>query len=238
MRKTYSLTAVIAVVFMLTPVVGAQRPETRRPATPMLTNDDVSSPRSVTSRPEETISRTSSTGSALRNPRAVLESALTKLGEVNSVRTRMQSSMTLGAQDVLIESVKPDRMHVTSAYGEMIMIGRKFYMKSAGGWQVTSSREGMNQSDAGLDFRTLVKQMLAKTNIKVTGQILGGETIDGVEAVAYEFSVTDGVETGTINVSVGKDDGYMRRMSLSGGPINVRMWFTDINQPISIEPPM
>ena len=160
------------------------------------------------------------------------------MGEVNSLRTRMQTFLPSGQREILIESMKPDRIHVISPYGEMIAIGRKFYMKSNGAWEVTPVPAGGAQSDAGFDFRTFVKEMIAKANVRITGQVLGGQMIDGVETVAYEFSVTDGSETGTIQVSVGKEDGYIRQMFLSGGAVDIKIWFTKINEQLSIEPPM
>lgn len=238
MRRSSTLSTSIAVVLLLVLAVDAQGQEPRRPAAPMLTNDDVLSPRAPHSLSEESVSRTNVSGSPLRNARAVLETALTKMSEVNSLRTRLQTFLPTGQREILIESVKPDRVHVISPYGEMITIGRKFYVKSTAGWEVTSAPAGGAQSDAGFDFRTFVKEMTAKAGVRITGQVLGRQMIDGVETVAYEFAVTDGSETGTIQVSVGKEDGYIRRMSLSGGAVEIKIWFTNINEQISIEPPM
>jgi hypothetical protein len=61
---------------------------------------------------------------------------------------------------------------------------------------------------------------------------------DGVETVVYEFRVSDASETGSVQISVGKDDGYIRRISISGGSIRIKIWYTNINEPFSIEPPM
>lgn len=238
MKRTSTLASALAVVLLLVLAVGAQQQGPGRPRAPMLTNEDVFSPGVAHSLPEESISRTNLTGSPVRNPRAVLESALTKLGEVNSVRTRIQGSLPEGQREILIESMKPDRLHVTSSYGEMIAIGRKLYMKSTGGWQVTAMPADGPQSRAGFDFRTLVKEMISKSSVRMTGKVLGSQMIDGVDTVTYEFAVTEGSETGTIQVSVGKADGYMRRMSVLGGALSINFWFTDINEQFSIEPPM
>ncbi|MFY9570719.1 MAG: hypothetical protein WAV20_04915, partial [Blastocatellia bacterium] len=188
--------------------------------------------------PEDVVTRTGGSGSPVRNAGATLQSMLTRMSEVNSLRTRLQTFMPTGQSEAMIESVKPDRMHVTSPYGEMIQIGRKLYMKTAAGWEVRSMPAGGAQSDAGFDFRTFVKQMTARSGVRITGQMLGSQMIDGVETLAYEFEVTDGSETGTMQVSIGKEDGYMRRISLSGGPVNIKIWFSNINEPLSIEPPM
>jgi len=131
--------------------------------------------------------------------------------------------------------MKPDRMHVTSPYGEMISIGRKFYVKGTGGWSVTSGNA--MQSDAGLDFRALVKQFIEKSRVTITGYLLGPQTVDGIDTTAYTFEVTDGREFGKIELYVGKD-GYIRQMFLSEGAVNLKLWFNDLNEPLSIEPPM
>ena len=238
MRRTSNISTSIAVVLLLVVGYGAQAQERRRPAAPMLTNEDVLSPGAGHSLTEESVSRTNLSGSPLRNARAILESALTRMGEVNSSRTRLQTSLPAGQREILIESVKPDRVHVISPYGEMIAIGRKFYVKSTGGWEVTSAPAGDAKSDAGFDFRTFIKQMTTKAGVRITGQVLGSQMIDGVETIAYEFAVTDGSETGTIQVSVGKEDGYLRRMSLLGSAVDIKIWFTNLNEHISIEPPM
>ena len=238
MSRISTLSTAVVFVMLLALAVDAQQQEPPRPRTPVLTNDDVSSPGAARSLPEERISPTNTSGSSLRNARMVLESALIKMGDVSSLRTRMQTSLPAGQREVLIESMKPDRTHIMSSEGEMFMIGRKVYLKSSGGWQVTSMPAGGAQSDAGLDFRTFVKQMIGKSGVRITGQLLGGQMIDGVDTVAYEFAVTDGSETGTIQLSVGKEDGYIRRMSVSGGGIGIKIWFSNINEQFSIEPPM
>lgn len=237
MRRTSTLFIAIPAL-LLTAIIDVRSQEPRRQRPPVLTSDDVLAPRSVNPLPDDSISRTGPSGTPLRNARIVLESALTKMGEINSLRTRLQASMPTGQRDVMIESIKPDRAHIVSSDGEMIVIGRKFYMKNNAGWQLTSLPAGGAQSDSGLDFRALVKQMLGKPGVRLTGQVLGTQSIDGVDSIAYEFAITDGSETGTIQVSVGKEDGYIRRMALSGGALEIKVWFTDINERFSIDPPM
>lgn len=239
MRRTSTLSIPLGgVLLLLVLTVDAQRQEPRRPAAPMLTNEDVLSPGAAHSVAEESVSRTNLTGSPLRNARAVLESALIKMGEVNSLRTRMQTSLPAGHAEILIESMKPDRTHVIFPSGEMITIGRKFYVKSTGGWVVTSAPRGGALSKPVFDPQTFLKEMLSKfSSVRITGKVLGDQMIDGIETVAYEFTVTDASETGTIQVSVGKKDGYLRHMFLSG-PVDIKIWYTNINEHISIEPPM
>lgn len=232
-----TLACAIVAVLMLALAADAQRAGSQRRAAPVMTNDDVSSPRASHSSSDESTNLSGAERSPLRNARAVLEAAMTKIGEVSSVRTRIQTSLPTGEREITIESMKPDRTHIMSDDSEMIVIGRKFYMKNRGSWQVTSMPAG-GASDMGLDFRTFVKQMTAKSGVRITGQVVGSQALDGVETVAYEFSVTDGSETGTIQICVGKEDGFMRRMFLLGGAPEIKIWFTGINEQFSIEAPM
>jgi hypothetical protein len=83
-----------------------------------------------------------------------------------------------------------------------------------------------------------LKQLVGKSGVRITGVFLGVQSIDGVDAEAYEFAVTDGSENGTIQLSVGKEDGYIRRMSVSEGAFGIKIWFTNLDEQFSIEPPM
>ena len=235
MRRTSLITATLISILISVSAAIAQQGQPRRPAAPMMTSDDVVSPRSANpSFIEPDVLRTTK-GSPVKNPRAILENALSKMSELNSVRTRMQTLMPSGSIDVVIETMKPDRMHVTSPYGEMISIGQKFYVKGTEGWSVTSVKPP--QSDALLDFRALVKQLIEKSRVTITGYLLGPQTVDGIDTVAYTFEVNDGNEFGKIDLYLGKD-GYMRQMFLSGRAVNLKMWFNNLNEPLSIEPPM
>ncbi|HSE38404.1 MAG TPA: hypothetical protein VLG74_13955 [Blastocatellia bacterium] len=221
--------------------------QSRLPRTPALTTDDLSPSGSSPLRSEEKAIPVRPRGSTLDNARQVLASVLTRMTEAESFRTRIQTFLPTGQREVLIETMKPDRMHVVSPEGELIAIGGTFYLKNRGSWRVTTvPGRKAGQSDSGLDFGTLVKQMTGRSGILISGHLLGDRVLDGVECVVYEFEVTDRSETGTIEVSVGKGDGYMRRLSISdrhtpvprrsGSLINV--WFTNINEPLSIQPPM
>jgi hypothetical protein len=161
------------------------------------------------------------------------------MADVSSMRTRMEATVSNGQRDLLIETVKPDRMRVVAQDGEMIFIEGKLYSRAgAGRWETREMPPGGAQSVAGVDFVRFLKQVLSKSRVRVAGQILGSESLDGIETIAYEFTVSDNSETGTIQVSVGKDDGFMRKLFLTGGQVVVRAWFTDINGDISIEAPL
>ena len=230
-----------AALFLLQPAPGAYaKPQQTRPRVPVLTNEDLLSPGASTApRPEEPFPALTPRRGTLQNSLAVLQRMLGKMAEVKSVRTRIQASLPTGERDVLIETIKPDRTRVVSPEGEMIAIGGKFYLKANGGWQVTNIPAGNVARDTGFDFSAVVTQMIDKSRVSITGHILGDHVLDGVDCSAYEFEVTDRSETGTIQVSVGKKDGYMRRLSIANGSgLTINVGFTDINQPISIQPPM
>jgi len=237
MKRTATLLA--TAMFLLTALTAvAQQPEPRRPRAPMLTNEDVTSSAAAPTAPEEVITPTKTGATTIRNPRGLLESSLLKMSDVSSMRTRIQTSLPTGPREVVIESIKPNRTHVISSEGEMIIIDRNYYLKSNGTWQLTTLPAAGSQRDAGFDFRTFVKQMIGKAGVRITGQVVGEHTLDGVEAFAYEFEVTDGSESGRLQLSVGKKDGYMRRMSLSGDGVVMKISFSKINEQLSIEAPM
>ncbi|HEU4390597.1 MAG TPA: hypothetical protein VFV34_22530, partial [Blastocatellia bacterium] len=191
------------------------------------------------SAPDVDILQTKSSGSPVPNPRAVLESVLKKMSQARAVRTRMLTALPSGERLLKIESVKPDRVHIIAPDGEMIIIGRKLYSTfGQGTWQVTPLPAGGGSEAGAFDFQAFIREMMSKTGVSITGQILGDETVDEVEAVAYEFTVTDGKETGVMQVSVGKQDGYMRRLFLLGDAISLKIWFSDINGDLSIEAPI
>ncbi len=235
MRRMSLIAATLISTLTLVPLAFAQQGQPRPPASPKMTDEDFFSPRSSNLPKIESDFLTTTKGSPVKNPRAILENAITKMSELNSVRTRMQSLMPSGSIDVIIESMKPDRIHVTSPYGEMISIGRKFYVKGTDGWSVTSGNAA--QSDAGLDFSALIKQFIEKSRVTITGYLLGSQTVDGIDTTAYTFEVTEGKEFSKIELFLG-DDGYMRQMFLSGRAVNLKLWFNNLNEPLSIEPPM
>jgi hypothetical protein len=245
--KRLAILIVAATIFVPAALAAEARAQQARPRAPILTTDDLMSPAGSALPGPEKLSASHSRGSTLPNARSVLESVFTKMAEVKSVRTRIQSFLSTGQREVVIEAMKPDRMHVTSPEGEFIAIGSTFYLKNNGGWRVTTLPTGKAaQSASGLDFGALVKQMLGTSGLLIAGHQLGDQVLDGVDTAAYEFDITDRTGNGTIQVSVGKLDGYMRRLSISGGPrfsqgeseLIINVWFTDINETFSIQPPM
>jgi len=240
-RITFSCAAtflLIALPLVITAQQQQQQPV--RPGSPRLSNEDLLSP-GVTKLPVEPDAQPTLTGKTtapVRNPRSVLENALMKLTGVRSLRTRLQMTLPTGAREVLAETVKPDRMRVTAPDGEIVIIGQDCYYRPAGGdWQVTKSRLTLDPAGSGLDYSALVKQMLNTAGVTITGRVLGEEAIDGFETVVYEFTVTDGAETGTIAASIGKGDGILRRLFMSGSGVTLKAWFTSINENFTIEKP-
>ena len=238
-RVTFSCAATfLLALFPL--LITAQQQQPVRPVSPRLSNEDLPSS-GVTNVPVEPDARptvNSKSGAPVRNPRSVLENALTNLTGVRSLRARLQMTLPTGAREVLAETVKPDRMRVTAPDGEIVVIGQDYYYRPAGGdWQVTRSRSALDSAGSALDYSALVKQLLNGGGVTITGRVLGEEAIDGFETVVYEFTVTDRAETGTITASIGKGDGFLRRLFVSGPGVTMRAWFTSINQNFTIEKP-
>jgi hypothetical protein len=238
-RITFSCAATVLLTALPLLVTAQQQQQPVRPS-PRLSNEDLPSP-GVTNVPIEPDARptvTGKTGVAVRNPRSVLENALTNLTGVRSLRTRLQMTLATGGREVVAEVVKPDRMRVTAPDGEIVVIGQDCYYRPAGGvWQVTKSSSAVNAAGSALDYSALVKQLLNGRGVTITGRVLGEETIDGFETVVYEFTVTDRAETGTITAAIGKDDGFLRRLFVLGPGVTMRAWFTSINENFTIERP-
>lgn len=239
-RIAFSCAATFLVTVFPLLIAAQQQPQQQpvRPVSPRLSNEDLLSPR-VTNLPVESDAQptvTSKTGAPVRNPRSVLENALLKMTGVRSLRTTLQMTSSTGAREVVVETVKPDRMRVTAPAGEIVVIGQAYYYRPAGGsWQVTNSRSALSTSGSALNYTAIVKEMLSATGVSITGRVLGEEAIDGAETVAYEFTVTDGAETGTIAASIGKSDGFLRRLFMSGSAITLKAWFTSINENFTID---
>jgi len=246
--KRIAIVSAAAMILLQAPLGARAMPQQAGPSrTPVLTNEDLTSPRTLSSTTYEAKpSATRPRGATLNNATSVLQNALSKMAEVKSVRTRIQTFLPTGEREVVIETVKPNRTHLRSPEGEMIAIGSKVYLKTGDAWVLTPVSAGMVPgSDSGFDFSTLINEMIGKSKVQITGQMLGDEEIDGLNCSVYEFEVTDRSETGTIQISVGKKDGYMRRLTISGpapgqggSSLTINVWFNDINQPISIRPPM
>lgn len=237
MKRNVFRFAVMALLALSPVRMKAQEQQARPPRTPMM-NDESGLPKSR-SVPDVDILRTKESGSPVPNPRAVLESALTKMSRARTLRTRMLMALPAGERLLKIESVRPDRVHIVAPDGEMIIIGRKLYSSFGRDvWQETQMPAGGQAAAGAFDFQSFLKEMLNKAGVRVTGQVLGTETVDDVEAVTYEFTVTDEKETGVVQVSVGKQDGYMRRLFLLGDAISLKIWFSDINGDVTIDAPI
>jgi len=150
----------------------------------------------------------------------------------------MQVSVPDGTREITIETVKPDRMHVVAPDGEIIVVGKAYYYKPAGGaWQVSSSNNALATSSKAFDFNAFFAEGLNEPGVKVSGKVLGEEVIDGVQTVAYSLTVEDTRDSGTVQLWIAKSDGYIRRMSLSGAGLTMRIWCSGINENFAIQVP-
>ena len=123
-RVTFSCAATFLVTVLPLLITAQQPQQPVRPGSPRLSNEDLLSP-GVTTVPVERDAQptvTSKTGVPVRNPRSVLENALTNLTGVRSLRARLQMTLPTGAREVLAETVKPDRMRVTAPDGEIVVV--------------------------------------------------------------------------------------------------------------------
>ena len=239
-RITFSCAATFLLTALPLLITAQQQQQPVRPGSPRLSNEDLLSPRvtNVPVEPDAQPTVTSKTGAPVRNPRSVLENALTKLSGARSLRTRLQMTLPTGEREVVAETVRPDRMRVTAPDGEIVVIGQDYYYRPAGGdWQITKSRSALGPAGSTGDYSAFVKQMLNTTGVTITGRLLGEEALDGFETVVYEFTVTNGAETGTITASIGKGDGFLRRLIMSGSGLTLKVWFTSINENFTIERP-
>jgi len=79
------------------------------------------------------------------------------------------------------------------------------------------------------------KQALARLKHFVSVKEVGDETIDGVSATHYHDTARRG--QGTVDVWIGKDDGYVRRIQASGNGRSGVVNFSDFGEPVSVTVP-
>lgn len=240
MRRLVFLSLVTA-LFVLGPesnLAGQQNPPKRK--TPTFTTEDAHPVAADTVVPEVNITKSDASGTAVRNARSMLQSTLGKMADLNSVRTRLRIALPVGEREMTIQSSKPDRLRIESAQGEAILIGRKLYVKNTSGdWQVVTLPSPSQSAAGGFDFQMLLKKLVNDSRIRVSGQVLGDEKVDDVDTVAYEFTIVDHLaKSGVLQICVGKQDGFARRLFLIGPDVDMKIWFSNINEPVSIEPPM
>jgi hypothetical protein len=205
-----------------------------------MTSDDMS-PRaggSLAPEDESNIAPTPNAGATVTNGVALLNAALKRNAGIRSVRTRLQLSSPDGTREMTIDTVKPDRVRVVAPDGEIIVVGQSYYYKPAGGaWQVSNSNNALATSTKALDFSGFLGEALSAPGVTVSGKIRGEEMIEGVQTTAYELTVSDSKETGILQVWIGKSDGYLHRLFLSGPGTTMRMWLSGINENFTIQAP-
>jgi hypothetical protein len=239
MKRALVSSAASLCLFLITPADGQE--STQRLRTPQLSTEDLKSRANSaeTKKPEDEVKVSKSRRTPVQNARAILHNALSDLAQARSLRMRIEMKLPAGGGEGIVEIVKPDRIRAIRADTEIIAIGGNVYLRSEGGpWQRTSAPAGGPRSVAGLDLPAFLDGLLRKSGARVTGRTIGDEVVDGYDTVAYEFTVSDNDDTGTIQLSIGKADGIPRRMSMVGPGIDVKVWFSSINENLSIEPPM
>ena len=223
----------------------AQQQAPPKPRVPRLTTEDVQSPKSERDWsviPDESAGKRGALGGVepadanVPNPRLLMEKMLAGLAEVKSLRIRARLTMPSGQRDLFIETIRPDRTRVTSSDMEIVVIGRTSYFRQAGGaWQTTAiPASAVAQLNVGPEA---LKQLVNTPGVSMSARIVGADLIEGVETVAYEFTVSDRDGTGTIEASIGKSDGLVRQLFITGPGVQMKMWFSGINESLTIEPP-
>lgn len=167
------------------------------------------------------------------NPADALLKSVTSWGSVKTFRVRMALSggVPAAAQNMTMEMVMPDRIHMTSAQFEMILIGNTSYVKIGPTWQKMSLPQSVDVNQFNPKTWQTTFQGLTAADIK----LLGPDTVEGVPTIVYQFGSTgQGTAGAATKVWVGVADGFPHKIE-SGG---ATMTFYDFNANITINPPI
>lgn len=230
-------------------IADAQETTPAKRRTPTLTTDDVrygtsSKVVEVPVEPTDTVPNSGNSSTATIDARTVLTKAFAKLASVQSLRTRISVSGSQSvANEVVIESIRPDRVHLTNAQMEMFVIGSTSYFKVSGGdWQKTdlgTSQKNINAMQ--LNPMNLIDQLFATPGLKLSGRVIGKSVLDSTPTTVYEIIGLDNKgEKGIIRAWIGETDQLPRKMEISSpdSPMNLSFRFSDFNSNFSIQPPI
>src|SRR5713226_9465420 len=105
-RITFSCAATFLLTALPLLITAQQQQQQLVRSSPRLSNEDLLSPvvTNVPVEPDAQPTVTSKTGVPVRNPRSVLENALTKLSGARSLRTRLQMTLPTGEREVVAET--------------------------------------------------------------------------------------------------------------------------------------
>lgn len=167
--------------------------------------------------------------------------AFTSWGSVKSFRAKMTvSGSPAAAQTMTMEMVMPDRMHMTSAQFEMIVIANTTYLKIGNQWQKMTLPQSQS-FDVNLfnpkNYETKLQNPGALPDIK----ILGPDTVEGVPTIAYQITspAQSGTPTATTKVWIGVADGFPHKIESGTSTGTATIIFSDFNSPaINITAPI
>ena len=123
----------------------------------------------------------------------------------------------------------PDRYHMVSDFGDMIVIGDDLYMKAGDTWtKMPGAAAGTEMTKVGVTEEDILEARLE-----------GSEDVDGVPCQKYVYTakVGDGPST-EIMAWIGAKDGLPRKVvtKLDSGATMTQIPY-DFNADITIEPP-
>ena len=225
----------------------AQQTTPTKRKSPTLTTDDVRYGASTKVAetpvdPTEVAPGVETSNAATQKARAALKNAFMSLSKVQSLRTRMKlSGVTVNAPEVVVETVYPDRAHISNGQMEMYIIGSTAYVNSGNGdLQVVNLGDFQNKmKNMQLDPKDLVEQLFKAPGVSFTGRVIGKSAIDAVPTTIYEMIGVDKKnEKGIIRVWIG-DDQLPRKMEITStdNQINLSFRFSDFNAQFNITPP-
>ena len=132
------------------------------------------------------------------------------------------------AMETLVECVMPDKYHMVSDFGDMIIIGDDLYMKAGDDWtKVPGGGAGTEMAEVGVTEEDILE-----------AQLEGSEDVDGVPCHKYVY--TTEVEGKTVEVMcwIGVEDGLPHKIvtKMESGMTMTQIPY-DFNADITIEPP-
>lgn len=229
--------------------VDAQQSTPMKRRTPTLTTDDVRNGASskvveTTVDPPEVAPSAEDSNAATEEARGALKNAFAKLSKVQSLRTRMKvSGGPVDAPEVVVETVHPDRTHLTNGQMEMFVIGSTSYLKVGNGdWQIINLGDFQNKmKNMQLDPSDLIDQLFMAPGVTFSGRVIGKSAIDAAQTTVYEIIGVDKKnEKGMIRVWIGDNDQLPRKMEISSNnnQMSLSFRFSDFNAPLNITPPI
>ena len=129
---------------------------------------------------------TADTGSSISpsdDPREALSKSMRALFAAKSFRARMEGSAAGRSITMLMEYVAPDRYHMKSEMGEIIVVGSNAYQNMGGTWSKMPGDAGKLISN----FRD--PKMLDEINKSANIKFVGTDTLDGKPMLVYQYTI-------------------------------------------------